>query len=81
MRTPEQEDSYELHVARDVVNQHQGKFVTLLAEALQNTDAANFELMRPLWRIIVVKYRLACDPKCARDGTGWTGSAPEWATA
>jgi len=79
MRTPEQEDSYELHLARDVANQHHGAFVNYLALALEQADAENFELLRPVWQAIVRKYNLRCDEKCQRDGTGWDGEIPAWA--
>ena len=81
MRTPEQEDSYELHVARDHVEEHHGKFVTLCLEAMLQADGQNFELMRPVVRALIKKYEMGCVEQCVQDGTGWTGPIPEWVSA
>ncbi len=79
MRTPEQEDSYELHVMRDAANERHGRFLNLMIEAVQIADQENFEDLRPVIRALIRRYDLKCDEKCQRDGTGWTGPIPEWA--
>lgn len=68
VRTYEQEDSYELHVARDYVNWKSGllrnvpepSFLTAFFEALIKADRDNFELLRPVAKELIKKYGLVC---------------------
>jgi hypothetical protein len=77
VRTEEQEDSYELHVARDSADQRHGAFVKHLFFAFENADTDNFEILRPAVRAIVRKY----DIRCTCHTSPWTGPLPDWVTA
>jgi len=76
VRTEEQEDSYELHVARDSADQKHGHFVKYLFYALENADVDNFEILWPVLQTIIRKYNI----RCTCHTSPWTGPIPAWVT-
>ncbi len=60
MRTVEQEESQELHIARDQSDKIHGAFLEHFLLAFLNSDALNFDLLRPVMRALIKKYDLTC---------------------
>ena len=64
----EQEDSFELHIARDYYNSplfrnkpdHPDSFLSCFVLAFLRADAVNFELLRPITKQLIQKYDLKC---------------------
>ena len=62
MRTQEQEESREIHIARDVLNarRREGDFLLYLMRAFVWADTQNFEVLKPVIQEMVEKYDLKC---------------------
>jgi hypothetical protein len=69
IRTPEQEESPELHIARDYIHYRKKEegadirtddFLFLFFRAFLNTDPENFEIVRPTAQMLIAKHELAC---------------------
>jgi hypothetical protein len=61
IRSFEQETSRELHIAKDTLNKGEhGAFVSHLMEAFERADGENFDLLLPVVKQIIEKYKLEC---------------------
>jgi len=76
MRTLEQEESPEMHIARDQSYKIHGAFLEHFLIAFLNSDSQNFDLLQPAMRALIRKYHLACTCKDSPIKTrGWVEPA------
>lgn len=60
IRSEEQENSKELHIARDVIDSKHGDFLKLFCKAFAKADPMNFQILLPSMQLFIVKYDLKC---------------------
>ena len=64
VRTEEQEDSIEIRIARNYLNKYpndNNSFLHLIFMAFCKADRQNFELLRPVIKILIDKYEMAAE--------------------
>jgi len=61
VRTVEQEESAELHIARDALDEKHGSFVNNLLGAFLDSEGENFEMLRPVMRKLFLKEHITCN--------------------